>query len=90
MDGATPEPKLFLLYQMGSSEDYTWYSVIAVFFSQDALEDYSRRKGIEDDLQRAQPDKDGNVVLTRPSEFVVVECREGEVPDVELAESGAE
>ena len=80
-------PELLVLYQMGSSEDYTWYSVVGVFFSEQALNDYSRRKGIENDVQRAQPGKDGNVVLRVPSEFVVVRCGEGEVPDVELEES---
>ena len=90
MNGTRTGHELFALYQMGSSEDYVWYSVTAVFFSEDALRDYSKKRGIENDLQRGEPGKDGNVVLQRPSEFVFVRCFEGDVPDVELSEGATE
>lgn len=78
---------LFILYQMGSSEDYTWYSVVAVFLSEKELRDYANIRAIDDDLKPREPDESGKVVLAEPAEFVVVKAREGEVPDVELAEN---
>ena len=77
-------PDMFVLYQIGTSEDYTWYSVIAVFFSQSALEDYAQMKGISAELQTMRPDNKGDVVLREPVQYVAVPCSEGEVPDVEL------
>ena len=78
--------QLFILYQMGSSEDYTWYSVVAVFMSEKSLWDYARLKGIEADLKLMDPDGTGGVALPEPLEFVAVRSREGEVPDVEFAQ----
>ena len=75
---------MFLLYQMGTSDEYTWYSVIAVFFTQNALRDYAEEKGIAAELQMLKPDSKGNVILREPVEYVAVPCSEGEVPDVEL------
>lgn len=78
---------LFILYQMGSSEDYTWYGVVAVFLSEKELRNYATAKGIADDLRPREPDESGKIVLPEPSEFVVAKSDEGEVPDVELAEN---
>jgi hypothetical protein len=78
---------LFILYQMGSSEDYTWYSVVAIFLSEKDLRRYAALKAIGDDLTPREPDEGGDVSLPEPVEFVVVRAQEGEVPDVELAEN---
>ncbi len=78
---------LFILYQMGSSEDYTWYSVVAVFLSEQDLRDYAASKSIGDDLRPREPNQDGDVLLPEPAEFVAVKTRVGEVPDVELLEN---
>jgi hypothetical protein len=78
-------PELFLLYQMGSSQDYTWYSVVAVFFSEKDLRAYAEKKSIGDELGLLKPDDDGKVLLPEPVEFVAVEATDGDVPDVELA-----
>ena len=82
MSGSKTE--LFILYQMGSSEDYTWYSVIGVFLSETALREYAREKAIDEGLKLLQPGPSGGVILPEPVEFAAVVSREGEVPDVEL------
>lgn len=79
--------ELFILYQMGSSEDYTWYSVVAVFLSEKELRAYAEKKSIGDELRLVKPGQDGNVLLPEPAEFVAVKAVDGEVPDVELAYS---
>lgn len=76
---------IFILYQMGSSEDYTWYSVVGVFLSEKNLRAYAERKSVGDDLRLLNPDDDGKVLLPQPVEFVAVKATEGEVPDVDLA-----
>jgi hypothetical protein len=78
--------QLFILYQMGSSEDWTWYSVIGVFLSEKALLDYAREKAIDADLKLLEPDREGEVVLPEPVEFVAVRSEEGAVPDVEVGQ----
>ncbi|MDA4136739.1 MAG: hypothetical protein OK449_07075 [Thaumarchaeota archaeon] len=78
--------QLFILYQMGSSEDYTWYSVVAVFLSESALMDHARQKSIDAGLSILEANEHGEVVLPEPREFVAVRSVEGEVPDVELGQ----
>jgi hypothetical protein len=43
---AHPGTELFVLYQMGASEEWTWYSVVGVFLSEAALRDHAKKKGI--------------------------------------------
>jgi hypothetical protein len=79
--------QLFILYQMGSSEEWTWYSVIAVFLSENALMDHARQKSIDVGLSILEANEDGEVILPEPQEFVAVRSVEGEVPDVELGQN---
>lgn len=80
------ETELFVLYQMGNSEEWTWFSPIGVFMSEKALREYAARAGIKGDLIIRTPSPANEVRLTEPQEYVVVKSREGEVPEVELAE----
>lgn len=82
---ASAKKEVFLLYQMGSSDEWTWYSVVGVFLSEDALMDHARKKSMPSDL-RVLDSRGGDVVLQEPLEFVAVRSSEGEVPDVKLAE----
>jgi hypothetical protein len=79
--------ELFILYQMGASEDWTWYSVVGVFFSQGALREDAKRRGASSDLELMEPSAKNEVVLTEPQGLVAVRSHEGPVPDVELAVS---
>jgi hypothetical protein len=81
--------ELFVLYQMGASEDFTWYSVIAVFLSEKDLWRYAEKKDIGAELKLVEPGTNGDVLLQEPVEFVAVRSAEGEVPDVELAENAS-
>lgn len=81
-----PERTVFLLYQMGTSEDYTWYSVVGVFLSEKALMEYASAKSISADL-RLLDSEGGDIVLPEPLEFVAVKTAEGEVPDVQLSDN---
>jgi hypothetical protein len=83
---AESSKELYVLYQMGASEEFTWFSVVAVFLSGAALSDYIRRKGIALVPLLVDPSPDNEVLLAEPREFVGVRSREGPVPDVELAE----
>jgi hypothetical protein len=76
--------ELFVLYQMGASEEWTWYSVVGVFLSEAALRDHAKKKGITSELRVMVPDAKGGVTLTEPQEYVAVRSVEGPVPDVEL------
>jgi hypothetical protein len=84
MSGSKTE--LFILYQMGSSQDYTWYSVVAVFLSEEALREYARKKGVDADLVLLSSDQGDEIVLDEPEEFVAVRSEEGVVPEVSLPE----
>ncbi len=79
--------ELFVLYQMGASEEWTWFGVVAVFLSERALREYASEKGITSELKVMEPGASNGVTLSEPQEFVVVRSVEGVVPDVELAES---
>lgn len=81
-----PKVELFILYQMGNSEEWTWFSPIGVFLSEAALRDYARLNGIASDLRLLAPSRSNEVILMQPQEYVAVKSKEGEVPDVELAE----
>jgi hypothetical protein len=76
--------ELFILYQMGASEEWTWYSVVGVFLSEAALLNHAKEKGITSDLRFMMPDEKGGVTLAEPQEYVAVRSVEGAVPDVEL------
>jgi len=78
--------ELYILYQMGVSDQWTWFSVVAVFLSERALRVHARDKGMVTELELLEPSSSNKVVLTEPREYVVVKAREGEVPDVELEE----
>ncbi len=82
---ASAKKEVFLLYQMGSSEEWTWRSTVGVFLSEGALMDHARKKSMPSDLRVLDP-RGGGVVLQEPLEFVVVRSSEGEVLDVKLAE----
>jgi hypothetical protein len=84
---AVEKPDIFILFQMGSSDDWTWYAVLGVFLSEKALRDYAKKKSIDSDLGLREPGTGGNVILPEPVEFVAVRSHEGEVPEVELAEA---
>jgi hypothetical protein len=75
---------LYVLYQLGASEEFTWFSVVAVFLSEAALRDHVARRGITLESPLFDPDPSNEVRLTQPLEYVAVRSREGEVPDVEL------
>jgi hypothetical protein len=77
---------LFVLYQMGASEDWTWFSVVGVFFSEEALRAYAGEKGIVLEQVVMEPTSRNEVLLSEPKEFVVVRSHEGAAPDVELAQ----
>jgi hypothetical protein len=79
--------ELFILYQMGASEDWTWFSVVGVFFSEGALRKDAERRGAPPDLELTEPSSKNEVVLAEPQGFVAVRSHEGPVPDVELAVS---
>ncbi len=78
--------ELFVLYQMGASEEFTWFSVVAVFLTEAALRDYVSQKGVALEPLLVDPSPDNEVLLAEPREFVGVRSSEGAVPDVELAE----
>jgi len=82
--------ELFVLYQMGNSEDWTWFSPIAVFLSESALRIHARRKGIPLDQRIVSPSKENEVRLLEPQEFVMVKSAEGELPEVDLETAGQE
>ena len=75
---------LYILYQMGNSEEWTWYSPVGVFLSEKALREYAAEKEIAPDLAVLEPADSNTVRLREPQEYVIVKSREGEVPDVEL------
>ncbi|MGA2199156.1 MAG: hypothetical protein ABSG45_04385 [Nitrososphaerales archaeon] len=79
---------LFILYQMGASEDWTWFSVVGIFLSEAALRDHAKKKGIISELDMLEPSASNEVFLAEPREFVAVKSHEGAVPDVELAQLG--
>ncbi len=79
--------QLYILYQMGVSEEWTWFSVVGVFFSEAALRRYASERGLVSELEVVLPSASNEVLLSEPREFVVVRSREGAVPDVELAQT---
>lgn len=85
---ANSNTELILLYQMGASEDWTWFSIVAVFLSEAALRAYVGDRGITLATGIMEPNSANAITLLEPNEFVAVRTREGEVPDVELAQPG--
>jgi hypothetical protein len=83
---AADKTELFILYQMGVSEEYTWFSVVGVFFSEAKLQSYAKERGLVTELVTITPSASNQVLLSEPREFVVVRSWEGEVPEVSLAE----
>ena len=75
--------ELYILYQMGNSEEWTWFSPVGVFLSEKAFRAYAAKKKLAPDLEVLEPV--GNTVsLSEPQEYVIVRSQEGRVPDVEL------
>lgn len=81
---ATSGTELYILYQMGNSEEWTWFSPVGVFLSEKAFRDYAGEKGIALNLEILKPTEKNEVRLSEPEDFVVVKSQEGEVPEVEL------
>ena len=76
--------ELFVLYQMGNSEEWTWFSPTAVFLSEEALRDYALTKGVAQGQEILKPTEENEITLSEPQEFVMVRTPEGELPEVEL------
>ncbi len=81
---ATAKTELFILYQIGASDEWTWFSPIGVFLTKKAVLDYVERKGIVVESPILEPSVDNEVELSEPQDFVIVRSTEGEVPEVEL------
>ena len=79
----TSRVELYILYQMGASEEYTWFSPVGVFLSEKALWDHVEKKGISAH-KILEPSAKNEVRLSEPQDFVIVKSHEGEVPEVEL------
>ncbi len=80
----TAETELYILYQMGNSEEWTWFSPVGVFLSEKALRTYAAEKEIDPDLVVLEPGDSNTVRLPEPQEYVIVKSQEGQVPEVEL------
>jgi hypothetical protein len=87
---AADKTVLYVLYQMGNSEDWTWFSPLAVFLSEKALREYANKKELPPDVEILTPTVKNEVRLSEPQEFVLVKSLEGEVPEVELEMEGLE
>ena len=81
---ATAKAELYILYQMGNSEEWTWFSPVGVFLSEKALREYAAEREIDPDLAVLEPTGSNTVRLQEPQEFVIIRSKEGEVPEVEL------
>ncbi|HUI85860.1 MAG TPA: hypothetical protein VLY21_01740 [Nitrososphaerales archaeon] len=75
---------IYILYQIGASEDWMWFSPVGVFLSEKALWDHVDAKGIPVDRKILEPTEKNEVLLPQPQDFVIVRSSEGEVPDVDL------
>ncbi|MGP8125847.1 MAG: hypothetical protein ACLQEQ_08320 [Nitrososphaerales archaeon] len=80
----TAKTELYILYQMGNSEEWTWFSPAGVFLSEKALRTYAAEKEMDPELVVLEPDDSNTVRLPEPQEYVIVKSQEGQVPDVEL------
>lgn len=80
--------EIFLLYQMGASEEWTWFSVVGVFLSEAALRAYASDRGITLAPGVLEANSANELILPEPTEFVAVRTSEGEAPDVELGQAG--
>lgn len=80
----TRKAEIYILYQMGASEDWTWFSPIGVFLTEKTLWEYIEKKGILLNHQIRRPTSRNEVHLSEPQDYVIARSREGEVPDVEL------
>jgi len=76
--------EIYVLYQMGASEESIWFSPIGVFLSEKKLWDHVKMKGMPSDLKIMGPTAKNEVRLSVPQDYVIVRSYEGEVPDVEL------
>ena len=76
--------RLYILYQMGNSEEWTWFSPVGVFLSEKTLRAFAAEKEIDADLVVLEPADSNTVRLREPQEYVIVKSYEGQVPDVEL------
>jgi len=80
----TAKTEMYILYQMGNSEEWTWYSPVGMFLSEKALRAYAAEREIPPDLVVLEPDDSNAIRLSEPQEYVIVKSKEGEVPDVDL------
>jgi hypothetical protein len=76
--------EIYILYQIGMSDEWTWFSPIGIFLSEKGVLDYVEEKEFPVELPILEPDGENGVVLTEPQDFVIVRSTEGEVPEVEL------
>lgn len=77
--------ELFVLYQIGASEDWVWFSPIGVFMTEEELRKFARRKGAPKAMPLREPGPKNDVVLDDPQDFVAVKAEAGGLPDVELS-----
>lgn len=76
--------EIYILYQIGASEEWTWFSPIGVFLSEKSLREHVMSKGIEPVPEILEPSTGNEVLLRVPQDYVIVRAHEGEVPEVEL------
>jgi hypothetical protein len=81
---SSSDTEIYLLYQMGVSEEWTWFSPVGVFLSERALWEHVQKKDIASDRKILVPSPGNIVRLSSPQDYVIVKAREGEVPDVEF------
>jgi hypothetical protein len=76
--------EVYILYQIGVSDEWTWFSPVGIFLNEAALRGHLRARGIPVDLEVMEPDSENEVRLHGPQDYVAVRSREGRVPEVEL------
>jgi len=78
------ERKLFVLYQIGASEDWVWFSPIGVFLTEGELREFAREKGAPAQMRLLTPSAKNEITLAEPQDFVAVKTQPGELPEVDL------
>jgi hypothetical protein len=81
---AQKSTEIYILYQIGASEEWTWFSPVAMFLSEKALREHVKKKGIEPVPEILEPSASNEILLRVPQDYVIVKAHEGEVPEVEL------
>lgn len=76
--------ELYVLYQIGASEDWVWFSPIGAFLTEDGLREFAKAKGAPAELRMLTVPSSNVVTLEAPQDFVAVRTSTGELPEVEL------